>query len=553
LVITAVSDLSMSIDMEGSARMAYREVSVIEVREVLRAWLSGTGLRMVAAQAGVDRKTARRYVQAAEAAGVVRDGGVGQLSDEVLGAVVAAVRPARAAGHGSAWQVLQERRDELTALVDKGLTVVKIGELLARRGVVVPYRTLHRFCVQCCGFGRRGETVRVADGQPGHECQVDFGKLGLVHDAAAGRRRVTHALIFTAVYSRHMFVWLTFAQTLEAVIGGCEAAWAFFGGVFRVLIPDNMPAIVADADAVNPRFTVGWLDYTQHCGLATDPARVRHAKDKPRVERTVQYVRSSFFAGEEFVDLADAQARVRLWCADRAGQRVHGTTQARPAHVFAEHEAAVLLPAPAPYDVPVFKTVKVHRDFHVEVGKALYSVPKVYIGQYLDVRADSTLVKLFHNGQLVKVHPRQRPGGRWTDPDDLPAEKVGYAMRDLDRLIAAARRHGENVGIYAERLLDDKLPWTRMRAVYRLLGLARRHGDQAVDTACGKALDVDVVNVTKIASMLEKGTDSASAPSPRPAAAAAARFARDPGEYTTGRTRLRVVADTDGLDAEEVR
>ena len=49
---------------------------------------------------------------------------------------------------------------------------------------------------------------------------------------------MVHALIFTAVYSRHMFVWLSFAQTLEAVIAGCEAAWAFFGGVFTVLIPD---------------------------------------------------------------------------------------------------------------------------------------------------------------------------------------------------------------------------------------------------------------------------------------------------------------------------
>jgi transposase len=531
--------------------MAYREVSVIEVREVLRAWLTGAGLRTVAAQAGVDRKTARRYVQAAEAAGVVRDGGLGQLSDEVLGAVVAAVRPARPAGHGSAWQLLQAHRDEVIALVDKGLTVAKIGDLLARRGVVVPYRTLHRFCVQCCGFGRGRTTVRVADGQPGQECQVDFGKLGLLEDAAAGRRRVTHALIFTAVYSRHMFVWLTFTQTLEALIAGCEAAWVFFGGVFKVLIPDNMSAVVADADAVNPRFTVGWLDYAQHCGFATDPARVRHAKDKPRVERTVQYVRSSFWAGEQFVDLADAQTRAVAWCVNRAGQRVHGTTQARPAQVFADCEAPVLLPVPAAYDVPVFKTVKVHRDFHVEVGRALYSVPKVYIGQYLDVRADSALVKLFHHGRLVKVHPRQRPGGRWTDPDDLPAEKVGYAMRDLDRLVAAASRHGPDVGIYAERLLDDPLPWTRMRAVYRLLGLARRYGDTAVNTACGKALAVDVVSVTKIASMLDRGTDSS--PQPRPAAPAAARFARDPGEYATARARLRLVGGAANTDAGEVR
>ena len=79
--------------------------------------------------------------------------------------------------------------------------------------------------------------------------------------------------------------------------------------MFKVLVPDNMQPIVAQADAINPRFTVGWLEYAQARGFATDPARVASPQDKPRVERVVQYVRGNFFAGEEFVDLADAQAR----------------------------------------------------------------------------------------------------------------------------------------------------------------------------------------------------------------------------------------------------
>jgi hypothetical protein len=138
----------------------------------------------------------------------------------------------------------------------------------------------------------------------------------------------------------------------------------------------------------------------------------------------------------------------------------------------------------------------------------------------------------------------------------MPAEKVGYAMRDLDRLVAAARRHGGDVGIYAERLLDDKLPWTRMRQVCRLLSLARRYGDTAVNTACGKALEVDVISVTKIASMLEKAAENTPVPAPRPAAVGAARFARDPGEYATGRAHLRLVHNDSvaaPVDGEGVR
>ena len=523
--------------------MGFREVSVVEVREVLRGWLGGVGLRKVAERAGVDRKTARRYVAAAEAAGLQREAGVEALCDELIGAVLAAVRPARPNGHGAAWDLLLGREEQVTAWVAGGcgqppLSVVKIEELLARQGCVVPYRTLHRFAVERCGFGVKTLTMRINDGEPGVECQIDFAQMGFILDPETGKKRRVHALIFTAVVSRHMFVWLTYSQTLVAMIAGCEAAWEFFGGVFQVLIPDNLKAVVTKADAVNPQLSIGWLDYAQHVGFATDPARVRTPQDKPRVERVVQYVRGNFWAGETFTDLDDAQARVSVWCTQRAGMRIHGTTAARPAEMFAETEASCLLAVPVvAYDVPRFNRVKVHRDFHVEVAKALYSLPEQWIGQYLEARADSELVKLYSRGQLLKTHPRQPPGGRSTDRADLPAEKVGYAMRDLTALIATCAGHGENLGIYAERLLDDPLPWTRMRSVYRLLGLVRRYGPGPVETACSRSLDLDVVSVPKIASMLEKAIErehpvlpaAASAPGSRPG-----RFARDPAEYALG-------------------
>jgi hypothetical protein len=154
---------------------------------------------------------------------------------------------------------------------------------------VVAYRTLHRFAAEECGFtGRRARvTVRVADGEPGVECQVDFAQLGYLDaaDPRTGelRRRKVHALILTAVLSRHMYVHLSHSQTLADVIAGCQAAWVYFGGVFKVLVPDNLKPVVAQSDAVNPSFTTGWLDYAQHAGFATEPARVRSPQDKDRV------------------------------------------------------------------------------------------------------------------------------------------------------------------------------------------------------------------------------------------------------------------------------
>ncbi len=314
-----------------------------------------------------------------------------------------------------------------------------------------------------------------------------------------------------------------------------------------------MKPIVAKADTVNPQFTVGWLDYAQARGFVTDPARVASPQDKPRVERAVQYVRGNFFAGEDFVDLADAQARAEAWCAHKAGLRIHGTTCAQPAAVFNEQEAPALLPAPdRPYAVPVYIEVKVHRDYHVQIDRALYSIPEHLLGQQLSARADEELVKLFYRGQLVKTHPRQPAGGRSTDPADLPAEKTAYAMRDVARLVATAAAHGTNVGIYAERLLDHDLPWTKMRQVYRLLSLVKRYGAGPTDTACGRALDLDVISVAKIAAMLEKATENTATPPPRAASGLApVRFARDAAEYQIKRPDWMRVIDGGALPGNQ--
>jgi len=517
--------------------VAFREVGVHEIREVLRLWLRGEGLRSVARLAGVDRKTVRRYVAAAVARGLDRAGGEGQLGDELLSGVAEAVRPHRADGHGESWALVAAHHDQLKAMLDdQRLTVVKAGDLLARRGVVVPERTLHRYALEVLGHGRGAgkSTVRVADCEPGAECQVDFGRMGLLDDPQAGRRRVVHALIFTAVYSRHCYAWLTFRQDLPAVIAGFEAAWAFFGGVFKVVIPDNMAAIVDRAHPTEPRLNRAFAEYAQDRGFVVDPARVRRPTDKPRVERMVQYVRGNFFAGESFPGgLPAAQRAAQAWCTGRAGQRIHRTTRCRPAELFAAEEAPRLAPAPVfGYDLPVYARPKVHRDHHIEVARALYSVPGSLIGQHVDVRADSRLVRVYHRGELVKTHPRQQPGKRATDPADLPAGKSAYAMRDIGYLQRLADAAGPAIGAYAAAILDHPLPWTKMRQVYALLGLARKWGPARVDAACRRALEAEAVSVALIGRMLARGTEAQPLPHTPPLPGMPApRFARDRAHF----------------------
>ena len=220
--------------------MALREVSVGQIKELLRHWLKGSGERMTTEGVGIDRKTVRRYFEAAKGLGHERSSGEEKIADQLIGQLVERVRPHRPDGHGDAWRVLLKEEVRIKAWVDQDLTVFKIGVLLGRNGIVVPHRTLARFCVERLGTAKRATTtVRVNDPPPGLEPQVDVGCLGLLRDGE--RRRICQGLIFTACFSRHSFVWPTFKQTTEVVIKGFEAARSFFGGVFPVVMPDYFP------------------------------------------------------------------------------------------------------------------------------------------------------------------------------------------------------------------------------------------------------------------------------------------------------------------------
>lgn len=294
-----------------------------------------------------------------------------------------------------------------------------------------------------------------------------------------------------------------------------------------------MASIVVRAENTAPRFNDVFFEYAQSRGFSIDAARVATPTDKPRVERTVPYVRNNFFAGETFVDLADCRTRAERWCSVTAGLRIHGTTQCRPIEAFKTDELPRLLCLPgAPFDVPRWSEPKVHRDFHVEVDKALYSAPHHLIGHHVKARRDSTTVKLYFRGELVKLHPRKAPGQRCTDPADFPTGKEVYATRDLDRLQRMAADHGEAIGIYTAALLDTPLPWTKMRQVYRLLGLVKKWGPARVEQACRRALDAEAVDVNLVSRMLERGREAAE-PDARPdTVVVQGRFARDPSEFT---------------------
>ena len=282
--------------------MAYREVTRVEIEEVVRRWQAGEGLRRIASGTGISRITVRKYVAAAEEMGLFPGGA--SPEEEQLSRLAGISQAGPRQVQIPSEEILAPWEDQIYQWITQDkLQFRRIQELLAQRSCRISYSALYRW-LQRRNWRRRSlRTVRMEQSAPGEVAELDFGRLGFIQDQETGRRQAVWALLVVLTYSRHSLVWPAYGQKLEDVIAGLEAAWEFFGGIPKYLVIDNFPAAVAGADALHPRLTRGFLEYSQHRGFITDPARVRHPKDKPIVERSVQYARERFFKGGDFKDL----------------------------------------------------------------------------------------------------------------------------------------------------------------------------------------------------------------------------------------------------------
>src|SRR5689334_20236068 len=175
---------------EGGREMAYREVRMMDIEQVMKRWLTGEKIRAVARATGLDRNTVRRLIRFGEQAGL-KPGDAGP-DEATLHRIRERIgRPGVAPHESPIEQALLARESQIQSwLKDDKLILTKVHDLLGREGLVVPYPTLHRFARKHCGFGKPAGTVRRAEGAPGEFAEVDFGQLGLLQELGSGRRRV---------------------------------------------------------------------------------------------------------------------------------------------------------------------------------------------------------------------------------------------------------------------------------------------------------------------------------------------------------------------------
>ncbi|WP_373500595.1 IS21 family transposase [Desulfococcus sp.] len=388
--------------------------------------------------------------------------------------------------------------------------------------------TIYRALVEQFGFSGSYSSVRrmsqrlknghpkvtcILDFAPAEAGQVDFGKGPTITDVFTGEVIKTWIFVMTLCFSRHMYAEMVVDQKVGTWLACHRRAFEFFGGVPGRLIIDNPKCAITRACFRDPEVQRSYGELAEGYGFLISPCPPRDPKKKGRVEAGVKYVKNSFVPLRSYRSLADANGQLARWVMETAGNRIHGTTHQKPLALFAETEKALLRRLPdMPVETAAWTRLKLHSDCHLRFEKSCYSAPFRLVGQELWVKTADTTVKIYHDLQLVAIHPRLRkPGSRATVDDHLPPEAIAFKTRDPQWCL----RQAESVGIDCHRLIHGLLDngvLDNLRAAQGVIGLTRKYGAMRLENACRRALFFDNVKYRSVKSILEQGLDQTALP-----------------------------------------
>jgi transposase len=491
---------------------AKRELTMRQIRQMLRLHRDGVSAREIGRTLGVARSTIQDNLQRAATAGLAWPL-AGELTDDVLEQRLFARTGVKSGFRRRSepdWAVLARE------LKRPGVNLMVLWE--EYREVQPDGYGYSRFCDLFREFERRLSPVMRQHHAAGDKVFVDYSgkKLGIV-DPETGV--VREAEIFVAVLgaSNYTYAEATWTQTLPDWIEAHVRLFRFLGGLPRLVVPDNLKSGVHKASFYDPEINRSYGMMATHYGVGVLPARPRKPRDKAKVEAGVRFAQSYILGRlrhQTFFSLGEANAAIAL-AIERINSHIMRRLGASRRDLFAQVERPALRPLPAEdYEFAEWRLARVGLDYHVEVESFLYSVPHALIREQVDVRIAGRTIEVFHRGNRVAAHQRRHGGRRHgTDPDHMPSAHRRYAEWTPERFRRWARAIGPSTeGLVVAVLANRPHPEQGFRTCLGVLRLFRGIDPARAEAVSARAVTIGALNYKSIASILAHKLDQDSRP-----------------------------------------
>ena len=461
-------------------------------REILRLHSLGLSQKDIAGSCNVSKKTVSKVLKAAEAKNIFWP-----LSDTDTDAVLQEKLFPKAPKVSSTKQMPDFeyiRRELLRNGVNKKLLWTEYVATCRQNGTEPLMYS--QFCYHIQQEEQRRRATMHIPRKPGEQVEVDWaGDPAYITDPDTGEVTAAHIFVGVMSYSQYPYV--------EAFLNEQQAAWItahvhmfeYFGGVPRILVPDNCKtAVIHNLDWNNPQVNAVYHEMAEHYNCAIVPARVRAPKDKPNAEGTVGVISTWIIAAlrdEQFFSLAELNAAIwqKLYEFSRKPfQKKEGSRY----DIYRTEELPLLLPLPqSSYELAEWKQATVQFNYHISVDGMYYSVPYEYIKRKVDVRVTASTIEVFYKQARIASHRRLygRKGQYSTVTVHMPEDHQKYLEWNGDRFRRWGAQIGPNTAAVVNAILTSKrVEQQSYRSCMGLLNMADRYSSNRLENACALAL-----------------------------------------------------------------
>lgn len=501
------------------------DMSKVDYREILRLHTLNHSQNRIAASVGSSRHTVKAVLDSAEAKNIMwpLDNDVSNHELEVL------LFPDK-------YKVMSMYEEPDYAYIHRelakpGVTLTLLWEEYCQKcheNHKTPYMST-QFCDKYRKWARITKATMRITHKPGDAMEADWaGDTIPVFDPVTGEADA--AYLFVAVLPCSCYVYAEACDDMkqENWLLCHVHAYRYFGGVTRILIPDNCKTATISNTRYDTVLNKSYQEMSEHYNTAIVPARVRKPQDKSHAEGSVRFAETwiiaalrnqKFFSIEE---VKDAVAEKLKELNDRPFQKRVGTRHS----AFIEEEKAYMMPLPAcNFEPAVWSAAKVASDYLISDGKNRYSVPSNLIGEQVDIRVTKTLVEVFYHGTQVALHRRLQTLQHTpvVKPEHMTPEHRSYLRYNADNFTEWANTIGpETVRTVQYYLTAGKVPDQGYKACASLMKLGERYGGQRLETACRQLWEYSLTpSIRNLSSILKNKQDKPSgkaeaAESPQP-------------------------------------
>jgi transposase len=488
--------------------MSQIKLTMRQILEVLRLkHQNHLSIRKIARSCGVPASTVGDYLKRAGAAGLGWPLPEGLGEAELLQRLLATPLPSRAPDPALPdWPALHKE------LARQSVTLALLWQEY-RQGQPAGYG-YSRFCEL---YRRWADTLDPVLRQvhiPGEKMFVDWaGQTVPIHNDQDGSVTAGHLFVAVLGASNKTFVEAFANEQLPAWLAAHCHAFAFFAGVARITVPDNLKTGVTRPCRYEPLLHRSYQELAEHYGTVLIPARIKKPRDKAKVEVGVQIAERQILAAlrdQRFFNVAQLNTAISPLLAklnEQPFQKLEGSRNSW----FETVEKSRLLPLPAtPFELADWSQAKVNIDYHVAVDNHYYSAPHQLIHQLLDVRLTDQTVELFQHGRRVAAHARSRRPGQFTTlAEHRPKSHQRYLEWTPSRMLAWVQTIGPNcVKVVAQILADRPHPEQGFRSALGIIRLGKAVGPARLEAACGRALHFNVSSYQSLKSMLANNLDA---------------------------------------------